>query len=172
MLTAACSSSGNAPISGVTAGSASLTKALAAIENEAKYQPSDWGYSVLDQKSGEVLAAQNADKMFDPGSTMKTYSVSTALKVYGPDYRFHTPVYRTGTVASGILNGNLILVASGDMSLGLREQPDGTLYYENLPQVDQSYADTGLPGAVEPPGNPLTALDQLAQAVRASGSPR
>jgi D-alanyl-D-alanine carboxypeptidase/D-alanyl-D-alanine-endopeptidase (penicillin-binding protein 4) len=116
-----------------------------------------------------VLAAQNANKMFDPGSTMKTYSVATALNLYGPDYRFHTPVYKIGTVAGGILTGNLILVASGDMSLGLREQPDGTLYYESLPQVDQSYANTGLPGAVEPPGNPLTALDQLAQAVRASG---
>lgn len=169
LVAAACSTSGTAGITGVTAGSASLTKALAAIENEAKYQQADWGYSVLDAKTGEVLAAQNANKMFDPGSTMKTYSVSTALKLYGPDYRFHTPVYKTGTVAGGILTGNLVLVASGDMSLGLREQPDGTLYYENLPQVDQSYANTGLPGAVEPPGNPLTALDQLAQAVRVSG---
>jgi hypothetical protein len=37
-VTAACSSSGNAAISGVTAGPASVTNALAAIENEAKYQ--------------------------------------------------------------------------------------------------------------------------------------
>jgi D-alanyl-D-alanine carboxypeptidase/D-alanyl-D-alanine-endopeptidase (penicillin-binding protein 4) len=48
-------------------------------------------------------------------------------------------------------------------------RPDGTLYYENLPDLDQSYANIGLPGAVEPPGNPLTGLDQLATAVRASG---
>jgi D-alanyl-D-alanine carboxypeptidase/D-alanyl-D-alanine-endopeptidase (penicillin-binding protein 4) len=169
LLAAACSSAVTTATNGVTAGPADLTKALAAIENEAKYQQSDWGYSVLDEKSGEVLAAQNANKMFDPGSTMKTYSVSTALKLYGPDYRFHTPVYKTGTVAGGVLTGDLVLVASGDMSLGLREQPDGTLYYESLPQVDQSYANTGLPGAVEPPGDPLTALDQLAQEVRASG---
>ena len=36
------------------------------------------------------------------------------------------------------------------MCLGLREQPEGTLYYENLPDFDQSYATLGLPGAVEP----------------------
>jgi D-alanyl-D-alanine carboxypeptidase/D-alanyl-D-alanine-endopeptidase (penicillin-binding protein 4) len=60
-------------------------------------------------------------------------------------------------------------VASGDLSLGLREQPDGTLYYEDLPALDHSYAASGLPGAVEPPGNPLVGLDELAAAVRASG---
>lgn len=146
-----------------------LSQALAAIEGQPRYRQSDWGYSVLDQKSGEVLAAQNAERMFDPGSTMKIYSVSTALRSYGSDYQFRTPVYRQGKVDQGVLTGNLVLVASGDMSLGLREQPNGTLYYENLPDLDQSYADIGLPGAVEPPGNPLSGLDQLASAVRASG---
>ncbi len=150
-------------------GPAELSRALSAIESQLRYRQSDWGYSVLDRNSGEVLAAQNADKMFDPGSTMKIYSVSTALKLYPPGYQFRTPVYRQGTVSQGALNGNLILVASGDMSLGLREQPGGTLYYENLPDLDQSYANIGLPGAVEPPGNPLSGLDQLATAVRASG---
>ena len=88
---------------------------------------------------------------------------------YGPNYRFRTPVYREGTVTGGTLTGNLVLVASGDMSLGLREERNGTLYYENLPKFDQSYADVGIPGAVEPPGNPLTGLNQLAAMVRASG---
>ncbi len=146
-----------------------LTAVLAEIENQPKYQPSDWGYSVLDQKTGEVLAAQNADHLFDPGSTMKTYAVATALRLYGSDYRFRTPVYRAGDVTGGSLTGNLVLVGSGDLSLGLREQPDGTLYYENFPDLDQSYATLGIPGAVEPPGNPLAGLDQLASMVRDSG---
>jgi D-alanyl-D-alanine carboxypeptidase/D-alanyl-D-alanine-endopeptidase (penicillin-binding protein 4) len=148
---------------------AALTAALAAIENLPKYSAADWGYSVMDQKTGDVITAQNADKMFDPGSTMKTYSVSTALRFYGEDYQFKTPVYRAGTVSDDTLRGNLVLVGSGDLSFGLREQPDGTLYYENLPDIDQSYAYIGLPGAVEPPGDPLAALNQLASQVRASG---
>lgn len=161
----ASSSSGSRAVVGPT----SLTDALANVENLPRYAPSDWGYSVLDQKTGTVLAAQNADHYFDPGSTMKTYSVSTALRLYNPDYQFHTPVYRAGTVSGDALNGNLVLVGSGDLSFGLREQPDGTLYYENLPNIDHSYATIGIPGAVEPPGNPLTGLDQLASQVRASG---
>lgn len=157
---------------GIT-GPSNLAHTLTAIENSPLYQHSDWGISVLDEKSGQVVVGQNDQKMFDPGSTMKIYSISTALRLYGPNYRFRTPVYREGTVAGGTLKGSLVLVASGDMSLGLREQRNGTLYYESLPKLDQSYADVGIPGHfVEPPGNPLTGLDQLAAKVRASGITR
>jgi D-alanyl-D-alanine carboxypeptidase/D-alanyl-D-alanine-endopeptidase (penicillin-binding protein 4) len=149
-------------------GAAKVVKAIARIESKPRYRQSDWGYAVLDQKSGKVLAAQNARKMFDPGSTMKIYSVSTALSMYGPNFRFRTPVYREGTVADGTLSGNLVMVGSGDLTFGLREQPNDTLYYDSLPKIDHSYADE-LPGAVEPPGNPFAALDQLAARVRASG---
>jgi D-alanyl-D-alanine carboxypeptidase/D-alanyl-D-alanine-endopeptidase (penicillin-binding protein 4) len=147
---------------------ASVSATLARIASHPRYRQADWGYRVLDARTGRVLVTSNAQKMFDPGSTMKTYSVSTALRLYGTDYRFHTPVYKQGTVAGGTLTGNLVLVGSGDMSLGLREQPNGTLFYENFPEVDQSYANTGLP-AIEPPGNPLAGLDELAADVRAAG---
>jgi len=157
---------------GIASGPAHLTKALAAIEDLQKYEPSDWGYVVLDQKSGKVLASQNANKMFDPGSTMKTFAVSTALRLYGNDYKFTTPVYREGTIAGDTLKGNLVLVASGDLTLGLRQEPNGSLFYENLPEVDHSYANIGLPGAVEPPGNPLGVLDQFAASVKAAGITR
>lgn len=150
-------------------GPQNLTSALAAIEDLPRYSQSTWGYEVQDQKTGEVLASQNAQSMFDPGSTMKIYSVSTALRLYGPNHRFTTPAYRLGSVSAGTLDGSLVLVGSGDLSLGLRDQPNGTLYYESSPQIDQSYADIGLPGAVEPPGNPLAGLDQIAAKIRASG---
>src|SRR5881398_2041996 len=84
-------------------GPTDLTKALLAIENQPKYKPSDWGYIAIDQKTGEVLAAQNPDKMFDPGSTMKSFSVSAALNGYGSDYKITTPVYRAGSVSGGTL---------------------------------------------------------------------
>jgi D-alanyl-D-alanine carboxypeptidase/D-alanyl-D-alanine-endopeptidase (penicillin-binding protein 4) len=113
---AACGTSGQA-----NAGGSSLTSTFAAIEGATRYASSTWGYEVTDVKTGKVLAAQNAQKMFDPGSTMKLYSVSAALHAYGPNYRFVTPVYRDGSVTAGTLNGNLVLVASGDMSFGLRE---------------------------------------------------
>jgi D-alanyl-D-alanine carboxypeptidase/D-alanyl-D-alanine-endopeptidase (penicillin-binding protein 4) len=54
----------------------------------------------------------------------------------------------------------------------LRDEPNGTLYYESLPDLDQSYANIGLPGAVEPPGDPLAGLKEIATKVRASGITR
>ena len=149
-----------------------LKAALLAIENQAKYKASDWGYIAIDQETGEVLVAQNPDKMFDPGSTMKSFAVAAALDAYGDDFKITTPVFRAGSVSGDTLNGNLILVGSGDLSFGLRAQPDGSLFYENLPEIDHSYATLGLPGAVEPPGDPLAVLDEFAQKVKAAGITR
>jgi D-alanyl-D-alanine carboxypeptidase/D-alanyl-D-alanine-endopeptidase (penicillin-binding protein 4) len=149
-------------------GVAAVRNAIDRIEAKPLYRQANWGYTVVEEGSGKVLASQAAHKMFDPGSTMKSYAVSSALRLYGPKYRFRTPVYRQGTVSGGTLDGNLVLVGSGDLTFGLREQGNGTLAYENLPDVDQSYADQ-LPHAVEPPGNPMAALDELAADVRAAG---
>jgi D-alanyl-D-alanine carboxypeptidase len=150
---------------------ATLLQTFDRIEHKPVYRRSTWGIDALDQRSGKVLASQNAPQMFDPGSTMKLYSVSTGLRLYGTRYRFRTPVYREGNVAHGTLTGNLVLVGSGDLTFGLREPPGQRLAYEKLPAVDDSYADQ-LPGAVEPHGNPWLAMRHLAQRVRASGIAR
>lgn len=152
-------------------GVAKVVRAIDRIESRPIYRNSSWGYAIVEQGSGRVLASQSARKMFDPGSTMKAYSVAAALRAYGPKYRFHTPVYRTGNVVGGTLDGNLVLVGSGDLTFGLRERPKGSLHYENLPAIDHSYADQ-LPGAVVPPGNPMAALDELAADVHAAGITR
>jgi D-alanyl-D-alanine carboxypeptidase/D-alanyl-D-alanine-endopeptidase (penicillin-binding protein 4) len=150
-------------------GPATLAKAAAAVEDQSRYGHADWGMQVVDEKSGRVLASQNSGKLFLPASTMKLYSVATALRLYGPDYRFTTPVYREGAVSAGTLDGNLVLVASGDTSMGLRELPNDTLSFEDAPAVNQNTSSIGVPGAIEPPGDPLAALDQLAATVRSSG---
>jgi D-alanyl-D-alanine carboxypeptidase/D-alanyl-D-alanine-endopeptidase (penicillin-binding protein 4) len=165
---AACASGGQPGRSGTT-GPDDLTKALLKIESQKKYDGTDWGYIAVDQKTGKVLASQNADNRFDPGSTMKSFSVFSALKAYGSDHTFKTPVYRTGSVSGGTLTGDLVVVASGDLSFGLRQEPGGALYYENLPVLDHSYATVGVPGAVEPPGDPLSVFDDYAKAVKAAG---
>ncbi|WP_160165467.1 D-alanyl-D-alanine carboxypeptidase/D-alanyl-D-alanine endopeptidase [Conexibacter woesei] len=157
--------------SGKATGADKVAKIIARIEAKPRYRHADWGFQILDQRTGDVLGAQNAQKMFDPGSTMKLYSVSTALSRYGTNYRFRTPVYRQGTVSGGTLGGSLVLVGSGDLTLGLRAEPGGRLAYANLPAVDHSYADQ-LPGAVLPKGDPMAGLDELARDVRASGITR
>jgi D-alanyl-D-alanine carboxypeptidase/D-alanyl-D-alanine-endopeptidase (penicillin-binding protein 4) len=174
---AACSSGAGSSSSATTTpamavdatGPAELTAKLAAIEADPRYAKSDWGYVVLDQETGEVLASQAPERMFDAGSTMKTFAISSALKAWGPDKTFTTPIYEQGTRNGSTLDGNLVLVGSGDLTLGLRAEPDGGLSYENLPELNHSYATVGLPGAVEPKGDPLGVLDEMAAKVKAAG---
>ena len=44
--------------SGAATGPADLTAALRAITDQPKYEQSDWGYVVLDEETGEVLASR------------------------------------------------------------------------------------------------------------------
>jgi D-alanyl-D-alanine carboxypeptidase/D-alanyl-D-alanine-endopeptidase (penicillin-binding protein 4) len=157
----------------VTAGAAppvppSLTKAIEEITSKSRYAHSSWGFRIEDRKTGEVLFDQDGEPMFTTGSILKVYSTSTALHLYGANHKFHTPVFRTGPVRNGAVNGDLVLVASGDFSMGLREQSNGSVAYASGPNVDHTYANTGLP-AIEVGADPLTALDDLAQQVAASG---
>jgi D-alanyl-D-alanine carboxypeptidase/D-alanyl-D-alanine-endopeptidase (penicillin-binding protein 4) len=157
-----------APVVGDLPGS--VSSAVAEIQSKAAYAHTSWGMRVVDLDTGKVLVDQAGDRSLTPGSIMKVYSTATALDLYGADYQFHTPVYRTGPVSQGVLDGDLILVASGDFSFGLREQPDGALGYNNMPEIDHNYADTGFAGGALVKGSdPLAALDSLAKTVRDSG---
>jgi serine-type D-Ala-D-Ala carboxypeptidase/endopeptidase (penicillin-binding protein 4) len=147
----------------------SVAGTIARIEAKARYLHSTWGLLVADAKTGKVLVSQNAEKLFTPGSTLKTYSAAAVLHDYGHGHRFRTPVFRTGNVRRGVLHGNLVLVASGDFSFGLRDRPNGTQAYNTAPQLDHSDAD-GTPGpTLVPHSNPLAGLEQLARQVRAAG---
>jgi len=118
-----------------------VTKTIDRITSKPLFKHSTWGISVRDLSTGKVLLGQSGDKMFVPASTFKTLSGATVLDGYGPDHRFKTPVYRSGTLKKGVAKGDLVLVASGDLSLGLREKPDGTMVYANAPYFDHTYAN-------------------------------
>ncbi|MGP8101027.1 MAG: D-alanyl-D-alanine carboxypeptidase/D-alanyl-D-alanine-endopeptidase [Candidatus Cybelea sp.] len=149
---------------------AGVDRTIADITARPAYAHSVFGIFVADQTTGQTLIDRMGEKMFVAASIMKTYSTATALKAYGPGYRFRTPVYRTGTLKGGALAGDLILVASGDFSFGLRDRPDGTLAFNSAPEVDHNAASTGFSGpALLPNSDPLAAMTELAREVRARG---
>ena len=148
----------------------SVDDTIAQVTSKPAYAHSRWGIIVEDPSTGEKLIERDSAGMFVPGSIMKVYSTSSALKAFGPDYRFHTPVYATSAPRGGILAGHLILVASGDFSFGLREQSNGTLAFNSFPEIDHNYADTGLAGpALLKNSDPLAVFNRLARQVRAAG---
>ncbi|AME27253.2 hypothetical protein AXG89_27175 (plasmid) [Burkholderia sp. PAMC 26561] len=157
MLVASCGSDGD-----------STTDPIAQVMNKPRYTSakSQWSLVMMDASTGEVLQSLQPDKLVLTASVRKLYSVATALNVIGADHRFVTPVYRNGPVdSSGKLTGDLILKASGDLTFGGRQKPDGTVDYTDFDHNDAR----GFSGAILTPEDPLTAMNELARQVRASG---
>jgi len=146
--------------------SESLPLKIEDIMSLPAYNHSFWGLLVKDLNSNETLLSINPDKMFVPASTTKLFTVAAALDTLGADYRFQTPVYAQGDIdSSGRLKGDLILVASGDLTMGGRTTADGKIAYTN---GDHTYANYGRPTNLTPT-DPLAGLKELARQVSASG---
>src|SRR5579883_2206323 len=129
------------------------------------YRQASWGLLVVDAETGKPVYEHNADRLFAPASTTKLYSCAAALAVLGPDYRFETPVYQRGKVEDGRLQGDLILVAKGDPTLGGRTDAQGKMAFKDH---DHIYAHF-LPGAELTDTDPLAGLKTLARQVAESG---
>src|SRR5205085_12353777 len=131
------------------------------------YRYGDWGLREVDPATGRVVQALGpAQRIFVQGSTTKLFSVSAALDDLGFDHRLTTPVYALGHTSGGTLSGTLVLVAQGDLTMGGRTKPDGSVDFTNLDHGDASNA---VQGVTLTPENPLAGLNQLARQVRASG---
>jgi serine-type D-Ala-D-Ala carboxypeptidase/endopeptidase (penicillin-binding protein 4) len=144
---------------------ASVTETFDSITSNPRYADSTWGWQIVDVATGELVYQRNANQQFVPGSIIKDYTAAAVLDALGPGYRFRTPVYGQGRVRDGVLNGDLVLVGSGDFSFGLRNRPDNTLAYTNF---DHNESGT-LPFADLVKGNPLAGVRKLAREVRQAG---
>jgi len=130
------------------------------------YSHATWGLRVADPANGKVLINLNSDIQFFIGSVRKIFSVGELLNQVGPSHTYNTPVYHDGFInGSGILNGNLFLVASGDLTMGGRTNPDGSIAFSNF---DHNEADS-LGNAVLTAPDPLAGYAVLAHQVAASG---
>ncbi|GHO99480.1 D-alanyl-D-alanine carboxypeptidase/D-alanyl-D-alanine-endopeptidase [Reticulibacter mediterranei] len=153
----------------ITYQSGGLDPRITKIMTSSEYQHGEWGLLEINPTTGRAVHALGSNtRVFVQGSTTKLFSVSAALNSLGFDHRFTTPIYATGNTTQGVLTGNLVLVAQGDLTMGGRTKADGTVDFTN---IDHTYADA-LPGATLTPENPLAGLDQLAQQVRKSGISR
>ncbi|HEY3967989.1 MAG TPA: D-alanyl-D-alanine carboxypeptidase/D-alanyl-D-alanine-endopeptidase [Planctomycetaceae bacterium] len=136
------------------------------VIDSGEFKTAHWGILVVDLASGQSVFELNADRIFAPASVTKLFSTAAALDTLGADYRFETPVYRRGDVdKAGKLTGDLILVASGDLTLGGRTTADGRIAFTNS---DHTYANGGTTGELTAP-DPLAGLNELARQVAQGG---
>ena len=145
-------------------GQAELEERIRAVMNQPEFSHAHFGVEICFLESGKRLFAFNEHKFFVPASTTKLLTEGTALELLGQDYRFHTRVYWTGKLKSkGVVEGDIVLVASGDPNLSGRIQPDGSLAFED---EDHSY---GGPDSKGLRGDPLLVIGQIADQIASKG---
>jgi N-acyl-D-amino-acid deacylase len=146
---------------------ATLDQRIKKVMDRPEFAHSRFGIKFYSMDTGKVVYELNAQQLFVPGSTTKLLTEGTALELLGGDYRFHTKIYRTGPIKKdGTLNGDLILVASGDYDLSNRIQPDGTLAFED---EDHSYGGPDSKGLA---GDTLLVVREFAKQIADKGIKR
>ncbi len=143
-----------------------LPPEIRAIIEGPRYRYARWGMMAQDLQSGQTICAYNTDQLFSPASVTKLFTAAAALDRLGPDYRFRTPLYRRGEIdGKGTLKGDLILVASGDITMGGRTLPDGRIAYTG---IDHTNGMTGTQENLTKPDH-RAGINQLAGQVLRSG---
>jgi PBP4 family serine-type D-alanyl-D-alanine carboxypeptidase len=133
-----------------------------------EFRHANFGIEFYSLDTQKPVFELNSEKLFTPASTTKLLTEGTALHLLGPDYRFHTRVYRTGPItAQGTLKGDVVLVASGDPNISGRIRSDGTLAFEN-----EDHAYGGSPDTRAVPGDTLLVIRELAHQIAAQGIKR
>jgi D-alanyl-D-alanine carboxypeptidase len=139
---------------------------IAAVFDKPLYKDSIWGLRVLDGK--RVLIDFNSNRQFLVASVRKIFAVGELLDTVGARHTYDTPVYRDGVVRAGVLQGNLIVQASGDLTMGGRTNPNGTIAITNW---DHNTANAAGNAILTKP-NPLAGYLALARSVKAAGIDR
>lgn len=83
---------------------------------------------------GGVLFRYNDESLMLPASNQKLLTLAAAAVLLGWEYRFVTTIHPTGPIRQGMLDGDLVVVGSGDPSLSDR--------YGGMDAIFASWAET------------------------------
>ena len=142
-----------------------LAKQLDSVLDGPDYKHATWAVLVVNAKTGEIVYERNPEAMVAPASVTKLFSCAAALIALGEDSTVETAVYQRGLVLKGTLRGDLILVASGDLTFGCRFKDGKTLFRDK----DHTYANSGLSDAELTDTDPLHAINSLAKQIKEAG---
>ena len=111
-----------AALASLAAGAQGLPPDVDALLARAKVPRESFAAVVVDAapamngKTAPLLSYRAASAM-NPASVMKLITTYAGLELLGPAYIWPTPVYVDGTVAKGVLSGNLVIQGKGDPKL-------------------------------------------------------
>ena len=130
----------------------SVQQRISRLIDQPSFDRATWNIFAQDDR-GRVLFNRNGDRFSVPASNTKLIVSSAATVLLPADYRVRTSVYANGTLANGVLQGDLILYGRGDPT-----------WSERCYTVD-----TLAPGGCD---STWTAVDAIADSLRARGIKR
>ena len=91
-----------------------------------------WGIAVQSLDRRERLFELNPGTLLVPASVAKLVTVATAADAVGWDYRYTTTLLAAGPVVDGVLQGDLVVIGSGDPSIAGRAGDDLSTWVEGV----------------------------------------
>jgi D-alanyl-D-alanine carboxypeptidase/D-alanyl-D-alanine-endopeptidase (penicillin-binding protein 4) len=148
-----------------------LRAELTAATNAPGVQRAVWGIVVHSLDRDERLFELNPRTLLVPASVAKLVALATAADAVGWGFTYETTVVGTGPVVDGVLHGDLVVVGSGDPTIGGRGGEDLTAWVQALEARGIRTVDGGIIGdddSIEEPRPQLAwAWDDLGYATGA-----
>jgi len=110
----------------------SLQDNILALIMSAGLGYSEWGVLAVSLDQGDTLVAMGAHIPLAPASNQKLFTTAAALDLLGAAYRFPTYLLMQGEVQHGVLDGDLILLGTGDPSISGRLLGSATRPFEEF----------------------------------------
>jgi D-alanyl-D-alanine carboxypeptidase/D-alanyl-D-alanine-endopeptidase (penicillin-binding protein 4) len=96
----------------------SLQGAIDATLDDPALARGTWGVVVRSLKTGETVFERNPQKLLMPASNMKIATLAAAADRLGWSFAYATRLAMSGSIQNGVLDGDLVVVGSGDPTIG------------------------------------------------------
>jgi serine-type D-Ala-D-Ala carboxypeptidase/endopeptidase (penicillin-binding protein 4) len=113
----------------------------------------EYGVLVVSLDRGDTLVARGADRALTPASNLKLFSTAAALHYLGPDFRWSTYLLADGSLADGVLRGDLVLYGTGDPTLGSPRFPATAAAFDALADSVRARGIVRIEGSVVADGS-------------------
>jgi D-alanyl-D-alanine carboxypeptidase/D-alanyl-D-alanine-endopeptidase (penicillin-binding protein 4) len=112
-----------------------LTHSISTLLTSPGVSRGTWGIAVRSLATGETLFEHNPRSLLVPASVAKLAALAATVDAVGWDFAFETSLRTTGPITGGVLRGDLIVVGTGDPSIGGRAGEDFTSWIAALKQA-------------------------------------
>lgn len=127
----------SAPSTGSQAALAQLGQRITTLLADPALGAGVWGVEARALTTGDTLVSVNPHLLLMPASTAKTFTLAATAAALGWDYRFETRAIPVGTIKDGVLDGDLLVVGSGDPSVGDWDGSAATMFSSWTTQLKQ-----------------------------------